>query len=507
MRFRYPNEIKNVSGDNSEVITEYDGSKCAVYIKAGKSPEFFELIWKLTDDETRRESVKVLGDAWERSYGELEWKAPDAQRPLPWYFAVSNGSDSSPDFAGRLTECFGVMTQPDAFCCWKYSPDEIKLLIDVRNGGKPLDAEGKTIHAADIIFAEYRDISAFNALKAYCAVLSPAPLKTSQIIYGSNNWYYAYGNTDFDEFMKDAAQTAGFAEGCENKPFAVVDDGWQVNSTNPPWTNNGKFPELSRLSAEIRSKGVKPGIWVRFLSDQCFALDMPDEARRGKDKKYLDPTHPAVKEHIVSTVKSLTSNGFELIKHDFSSADILGGWGNNMGDTAVCSDEGFYDRSKTTAQVIKDFYKLILDNAGDCLILGCNTVSHLSAGLVHAYRTGDDTSGREWARTLKMGVNTLAFRLCQNHSFYICDADCVGIMGLIDYRLNREWLRLLSMSGTSLFVSCKPEVLNEEISSDMKKAFKFASEQKDVCEPIDWMETKTPSKYMINGKEIKFEWE
>ena len=508
MRFRYPDELISIpGGDDSELILEYDEHKCSVYIKAGKSPELFELIWKLTPDEIRREPVKVLGDAWERSYGDLEWKSPEAERPLPWYFAVSNGSDSLPDRSGRFTECFGVMTQPDAFCCWKYSGDEIRLLIDIRNGGKPLEAEGKTIRAADIVFAEYRDVSAFEALGSYCAEISPTPLKTDRIIYGSNNWYYAYGQTDFDEFIKDASQTADFAEGCENRPFAVVDEGWQINSNNPPWTNNDRFPELTRLSKEISSKGDEPGIWVRFLSDERFALDLPDEARRGKDKKYLDPTHPAVKEHIVSTVKSLVSSGFKLIKHDFSAYDILGGWGKDMGDSAVCCGDDFYDKSKTTAQVIKEFYRLILENAGECLILGCNTVSHLSAGSVHAYRTGDDTSGKEWARTLKMGVNTLAFRLCQNHSFYICDADCVGITGLIDHRLNREWLKLLSMSGTSLFVSCKPDILDKEISADIRIAFKSASRQEDICEPIDWMETKTPSKYMINGKEIKFEWE
>ena len=167
----------------------------------------------------------------------------------------------------------------------------------------------------------------------------------------------------------------------------------------------------------------------------------------------------------------------------------------------------FYDRTRTNAEIVLDFYRLIREAAGDMIVIGCNTVSHLCAGLVEVNRIGDDTSGKEWARTLKMGVNTLAFRLCQNHSFYICDADCVGITGLIDHRLNREWLKLLSMSGTSLFVSCKPDILDKEISADIKNAFKSASRQEDICEPIDWMETKTPSRYMINGKEIKFEWE
>ena len=50
-------------------------------------------------------------------------------------------------------------------------------------------------------------------------------------------------------------------------------------------------------------------------------------------------------------------------------------------------------------------------------------LSHLAAGLVELQRTGDDTSGRDWARTKKMGVNTLAYRMPQNRAFYIDDPD------------------------------------------------------------------------------------
>ena len=53
---------------------------------------------------------------------------------------------------------------------------------------------------------------------------------------------------------------------------------------------------------------------------------------------------------------------------------------------------------------------------------------------MHLNRTGDDTSGRIWERTRRMGVNTLAFRLPQHNTFYHIDADCVGIFGMIHGR-------------------------------------------------------------------------
>lgn len=98
----------------------------------------------------------------------------------------------------------------------------------------------------------------------------------------------------------------------------------------------------------------------------------------------------------------------------------------------------------------------------NAVIIGCNTIGHLGAGLMHLNRTGDDTSGRIWERTKRMGVNTLAFRLPQHNTFYHIDADCVGIFGKIPWDKNLQWADLLAKSGTPLFVSAMPGALNPE---------------------------------------------
>ena len=105
-----------------------------------------------------------------------------------------------------------------------------------------------------------------------------------------------------------------------------------------------------------------------------------------------------------------------------------------------------------------------------------------------------------------MGVNTLAFRNCQNGKFFMCDADCVGITGAIDWAQNKEWLFALSRSGSPLFVSCKPGVLNDSEMAELEQAYKVAAQQADEFYPLDWMETTTPERYMLNGKEITFNW-
>ena len=167
----------------------------------------------------------------------------------------------------------------------------------------------------------------------------------------------------------------------------------------------------------------------------------------------------------------------------------------------------FKDRTKTSAEIIINLYRSILEAAGDdLLILGCNCVGHLGAGLMHAQRVGDDTSGVAWERTRKMGINTLAFRLPQHNAFFAVDADCVGIMGPIPWSLNRQWTDLLGRSGTPLFVSAKPGLLQGEEIEELKKALLSSSKQKDTAIPLDWMETTTPRRWLINGEEVQYHW-
>jgi alpha-galactosidase len=194
------------------------------------------------------------------------------------------------------------------------------------------------------------------------------------------------------------------------------------------------------------------------------------------------------------------------MKHDFSTFDLFDSFGKEMSETLTKeADWNFYDKTKTNAEIVLDFYRLIKETAGDMLIIGCDTVSHLSAGYVHIYRTGDDTSGREWNRTRDMGVNTLAFRLAQDEAFYKCDADCVGILkNYVPWEKNRQWLDLLAHSNTPLFISCN-NTITDEIRQDIKKAYKTFHEPHSIA-PVDIFDTRTPSEWNIDGKKIKYNW-
>lgn len=168
----------------------------------------------------------------------------------------------------------------------------------------------------------------------------------------------------------------------------------------------------------------------------------------------------------------------------------------------------FHDRSRTSAEIVTDFYRAILDAAAPSgtLILGCNTIGHLGAGLMHLNRTGDNTSGLVWERTLRLGVNTLAFRMPQHRTFYDVDADCLGVTEHIPWKYNRLWGALLSKSGTPLFASVKPGVLTEGENRELSRFLAESSRQERMAEPLDWQETCLPQSWRSGAETLSFDW-
>ncbi len=488
----------NVICDEKAVDTQVDfdvkADSMTVYLTAlNDRPQFIEIRW----DFSTEGDIYILGDAWERSYGDLCFeKLSDKSRPLPWYFAATDKAE---------TDCFGVKTQPNSFVCFFYDRSGITAKIDCRNGRAGVQLGGRKIELCTFIYRHY-DTSPFDSLGEFCKALCNTPLLPQEKIYGGNNWYYAYGKSSYDEIIRDAALQAKLAAGIENKPFMVVDDGWQVNSCQGPYVPNEKFRDMKSLAEDIKSLGVRPGIWIRLLDNASEEISDDMKILRNGERKYLDPTNENVKELIRSDIKRIKTWDYELLKHDFSTVDLFGNYGKDLGDT-ITNFEGwhFADETKTNAEIVLDFYHLIREACGDMLIIGCNTVSHLCAGLVHINRTGDDTSGREWERTRKMGVNTLAFRLAQNNAFYVVDADCVGILeDNIPWEKNRQWLDLLSKSDTALFISCGRAT--EEQKADISEAYREIQKQHAI-KPVDIYENLIPSEWEIDGEKVKYNWD
>ncbi len=457
------------------------------------------LRWKLRLGE----ACVVLGDAWERSYGDLEWRSLQAERVLPWYAVVS---------ANGHTSGMGVKTGASSFAFWQVDSEGISLWLDVRNGGNGLLLGQRTLQAATIV--ECRGASgesAYMVTQRLCHAMAAGtkvPARRGDMpldaIYGSNDWYYAYGHNTHDGILRDADLVRSLAPAGAIKPFTVIDDGYQDTS---------RFPNLSNLAEEIRRRGVIPGIWVRPLRASGAAprtLLLPDSRWNGPANEQAppayDPTIPEGLQAIAAVAEEACGWGFDLIKHDFTTYELLGQWGSQMGASPTMGNWHFNDRTVTNAEVVGNLYRKIRASCGgDRVILGCNTVGHLSVGIFDASRTGDDVSGKQWERTRRIGVNTLAFRLPQHKVFYSVDADCVAITPEIPWAMTRQWLQVIANSGSVLLISPDPKSVGAKEKEAIRSAFARCV-HRPGSEPQDWMESRSPASWRSGAANERYQW-
>ncbi len=497
-------DILQVITENSEVTDakvdfKVTANCLSIYLTAQKDrPRFISMRWKCK----QMKRVSVMGDAWERLQSDAHFGPLNAERYLPWYFVVTDG---------QHTDACGVMVQPNSFVSFSIDSEGVNGWFDVRCGAKGVELDGRCLHVADIVCRHYDGITSFEALCDFCKVMSPHPILPKEPVYGGNNWYYAYGNSSAEEILSDATLLAEMTEDNVVKPFMVIDDCWQPERCSGPWVPNEKFADMGDLTQKLNDMGVRAGIWIRFLSNQKVFAEHPEYkiVKPNNDNTLLDPSREEVLEIVREDIARIKSWGFELIKHDYSSWDMFEKFGNVMNGTVEDRDDwAFFDTKRTSAEIVLNFYRTIRDACGeDVMVLGCNTFSHLCAGLVEINRTGDDTSGDNWDRTRTFGVNTLAFRMPQHNAFYAVDADCAGFLeNKIPWELNKQWVDLLSKSGTPLFVSCPQGLLTEQQKAFMKQAYKQAEKQDTIAVPLDWEYNMDPCRWLIDGKEEVYDW-
>ena len=450
---------------------------------------------------------KFLGDHWERSYGDLEWRCIVPHRLMPWYFL---GSD------GQLTQGCGVKTGCASIASWQVDSAGITLWLDVANGGAGVELGERKLEAATIVtHSSIPGQSPLAATRALCRRMCITPRLPAAPVYGGNNWYYTYGNNlSAEAMLRDSDLMAELAPSGPNRPFMLLDMGWEpaAEGAGPTDRGNDRFPDMPGMVAEVKQRGVRPGVWIRPL---LSVANLPKawllsgkQAGGGTKPPFvvLDPSVPDALAYVEKRVRGLSDWGFDLIKHDFTTFDITGRWGFQMGPELTDAGWHFSDRSKTTAEIVSALYQAIRRGAGQAQIIGCNTIGQLGAGLFEMQRIGDDTSGHEWARTRKMGVNTLAFRMAQHNTFFAADADCVPLTPEIPWQLTRQWLDLVTRSATPLFVSVDPAVITKQNRSALKTAFALAARPQPEAEPLDWMRSTVPEHWRLGGKPADFQW-
>ena len=468
------------------------------------------VVWRMA-----MENVLVLGDEWERTYGETRWLplAEARTRAFPWYFLADDGVE---------VRGFGVAIQPNSLACWRVDGETVMLELDVRSGSNPLDLGGRALHACTVVCGRATSRAPFLAARQFCQALALYGPKSERRwpangglpVYGYNDWYCAYGRNTAANFLADAGEIGALCTNQENRPFAVADDGWQPNncSVEPaggrgPWDRAADTfgMEMPAFAKAVRGLGMKPGLWYRPL---CAWNGAPDALRAKGHPEVFDPSLPDLRLRVRDDIARFRRWGFQLVKCDYVTFDVCGKWGFELDDRLVVDRRDWADSSHTTAETMLALFRTMREAAGDDMVLiGCNALNHLAAGIFDVQRIGDDTSGREWDRTLKMGVNTLSARLCQHGVFFQADADCVGLAdaGAVPWEKNRQWLRLVAESGTPLFVSWKRGLLDAEVRQALQDAFTKAATPRQ-CMPIDWASNSRPSRWKTDSGEFTFSW-
>jgi alpha-galactosidase len=453
----------------------------------------------------------ILGDAWERTYGNISWQKINATKKLPWYCIAHDDNN---------TICFGVKTGCNTICSWQISNDKLQLTLDTRTGGNGVQLKSRKLHAADIVTTQNEgNENVFSTVRRFCTQMCDNPRLTEKPVYGINDWYFAYGNNSAQLILETTSLMAALANNSGNPPFSVIDAGWAIKSPLLPddccWgddfsVSNSKFGDMKKLADEIKKSGMRPGLWTRPLSakhnDKKSLLMSSIPGRDDPKTPLLDPTISENIERIKNLWNTYHQWGFEMVKHDYTTYDIFGRWGFQMEDGLTAPGWQFNDNTKTNAEIILNLYNNIREAAGSMYLIGCNTVSHLSAGIFELNRIGDDTSGKEWERTRKMGVNTLGFRMVQHETFYEADGDCVGLTTDIPWNKNKQWMELLAKSSAPLFISAQPAAVGEEQKKFIKESFTNAARSQPIAEPIDWLTNPFPAKWKLDSQVVEFDW-
>ena len=140
-------------------------------------------------------NLQALGDAWERSYGDLGWRNLIPERVMPWYFAT---------YDDVTCDGYGVKTDARALCFWQLDPQGVSLWLNVTNGGNGVELGERQLKMATVVTrrgAGGEDAS--EAIAGLCLAMCARTSRRTTPIYGANDWDYSYGRSTAETILRD----------------------------------------------------------------------------------------------------------------------------------------------------------------------------------------------------------------------------------------------------------------------------------------------------------------
>jgi alpha-galactosidase len=491
-----PQTEERWAGGGVELDTIPGDGLLALHLRSTAPLMFLHLRW----DERLPEGLRYLSDTWALAREPLEWRCLVPERDMPWYLLA---------YDGQHTHGVGVKTGASALCRWQVDPFGITLWLDVRNGAGSMRPGDRQLHLADVVVRPGKVWELpFQAARRFATLLDDDRLMPEQPLYGFSCARGA--QTGGERLLEKARLLSDLAENTVNRPFLIIDHGWQAGMGTAGMHSDPSLGDMAALAAAIAKTGSRPGLWLRPLlagvADDVTGALPSDRFASSAPGRVLDPTHPATQEIIERDVARAVAWGFALLRYDLTTSDLLGDWSPFP---LHATQEGwrFSDHRLTTAEVLRNLYAQIREAAhGRVVLAASDTMGHLTAGQVHVQRISDSAGRERWLLPHIVAVNALAFRGFHHGALYAAEADPVALERWRPWELGEQWLRLLAASGTPCFVAPGDEPLDRPRQGALRSAFAQASRQLPLAEPLDWLATTSPGRWKLGNETASFDW-
>jgi len=409
--------------------------------------------------------TRVLTDEWERCYGSSGVVAlPESKELLSaWDIHLF-------DEDGGTTLTLSYYDTPNAKLSFSVAPRaedaSLDLIVraDLHAGQRGLLLPpGGTFTLGRLMLAHVKG-SVHQWLERYAREIagqnSLPPVGT--IPTGWVDWYFSFSKTTEEDVLKNLDFLARELKeyGLE---YVQIDSGWQLGvETAPPphnavaggpWTENQKFRKgMKWFADQIRSRGLKPGIWVRPFQFIEGAPERTEHPEWFNGRGQMDFTRPEVRSLVRGLFSKLVNEwGFEYIKYDFVAYDLFGEFGMKaFADVAAQAEPD--DQTRTNIQAYREMLEEIRAASGTkAKILACNSIMPPTLGEADSFRIGDDVGN--WQRTFTYGVKSVGARYYTNGVFWANDPDCLLVREPFTLDQARMWGSLIALSGGIVFIS------------------------------------------------------
>jgi hypothetical protein len=308
------------------------------------------------------------------------------------------------------------------------------------------------------------------------------------------SWYiYLWGIRE-DNIVRNTDWLAANLKkfGCE---YVQLDDGWQGvgkgSGENRDWyvTDKRKFPHGMKWVADyIRSKGLKPGIWlIPFVtSDDKLFRQHPDMFIRRPDgtsvfetidpktgkldidwtgRYAIDPTNPAARKWVADTFHMICQDwGYDYVKIDGQggSAGVVHRFHDRLADQKVAPDEAYRLGLAAARSQMKPAQ----------VLLNCASQSS-SCGYCDSMRTGADVGAAEWGG-IQTAMRSTMGSLFMNSLCFWDDPDVLCVRPPLPYHQAQLWTTLLGITGQLLMTSDDMPALPEDRVELVRRVFPVA---------------------------------